>query len=306
MDLFEFLRVCGEELELDGVELVDLHLPSSEPEALREIKRRCVAHQLTLAGVAVSNDFGVRERRDGERLRVQQWCDVAAYLGAPIVRVFAGWMPPAEQPRSDGMIVGFVRRIMGPMRQDPRRTWSDVAETLRQCADYAGDRGVTIALQNTRSDGIVGSALQLAQLVRDVGSPWLKVCLDPADLSEGAGIDLVLPQTVQAHARLRSVAADGADDRIAWPLLLRALHLGRYRGFLLLDYDGAEDPSTAIPRATVYLRGLLHLMARQRVLEEAAVADSGGVPEGMAHGVDGRPADRRADAESSLASSASR
>ena len=268
LDLLEFLRLCGDDLELDGVELVDLHFPTTDPAYLREVKRRCVDLHLTIAGLAVSNDFGSRGRRDAERQKVQQWCDVAAYVGAPVIRVFAGWLPPAEPPRDEGRIVGFIRRIVGPAKPDPRRMWSDVSETLRLCADYAGERGVTLALQNSRSDGIVGSPWQLAQLVRDVGSPWLRVCLDPADLADRTGIDGALPETVQAHARMREVAADGSDARIAWPLLLQTLKLGRYRGFLLLDYEGVEDPETAVPRAARYLRGLLHVLGRQQVLAE--------------------------------------
>lgn len=273
LDLLDFVRLAGDDLELDGVELVDLHFPSTEPDYLRRLKKACVDRHLTIAGLAVSNDFGSRARRDAERQKVQQWCDVAAYIGAPIIRVFAGWLPPAEPPRDEGRIIGFIRRIVGPARTDPRRTWSDVAETLRLCADYAGERGVTLALQNSRSDGIVGSPWQLAQLVRDVGSPWLRVCLDPADLADRTGIDAALPETVQAHARMRDVAPDGADARIAWPLLLQTLKLGRYRGFLLLDYEGVEDPETAVPRAARYLRGLLYVLGRQQVLSET-IAES--------------------------------
>jgi sugar phosphate isomerase/epimerase len=274
MDLQGFLRVCGDDLEVDGVELVDLHFDSTEPQDLRAIKKRCVDLHLTLAGIAVSNDFGHRDQRDIERQKVQQWCDVAAYLGAPIVRVFAGWLPPAEPPRDDSRIIGFIKRIVGPSRPDPRRTWSDVAETLRLCADYAGERGVTLALQNSRADGIVGSPAQIAQLVRDVGSPWLRVCLDPADFADRTGIDAALPVTVQAHARMREVADDGADTRIAWPFLLQTLRLGRYRGFILLDYEGIEEPEAAVPRASRYLRGLLHIMGRQGVLAEAGASSN--------------------------------
>jgi sugar phosphate isomerase/epimerase len=286
MDLPEFLRTCAEDLDVDGVELVDLHFPTTDPAYLRHIKKQCVDEHLTLAGLAVSNDFGSRGRRDIERRKVQQWCDVAAYIGAPIIRVFAGWLPPAEAPHDDGRIVGFIRRLVGPARLDTRRMWSDVAETLRLCADYAGERGVTLALQNNRSDGIVGSPYQLAQLVRDVGSPWLRVCLDPADLADRTGIDAALPLTVQAHARMRDVADDGSDQRIAWPLLLQALQLGRYRGFLLLDYDGVEDPETAVPRAARHLRGLLHLLGRQRVIAEHAHMDRTEIPAQFSNGVD--------------------
>jgi sugar phosphate isomerase/epimerase len=154
---------------------------------------------------------------------------------------------------------------------------------LRQCADYAGERGVTLALQNSRGDGIVGSPSQLAQLVRDVGSPWLKVCLDPADLADRTGIDSALPVTVQAHARMREVGDDGSDQRIAWPLLLQTLKLGRYRGFLLLDYEGIEDPHTAVPRAARHLRGLIHVLGRQQVLRESNPADEGVMHTSFSH-----------------------
>lgn len=270
MDLLEWVRCCAEELELDGVELVDLHFPTTDPVYLRDLKKLCTDLQLTISGVAVSNDFGPDERRAGETTRVQQWCDIAAYLGAPVVRVFAGWMPPGRTQQETGVIAGVLRRIFGRPQTNQRRLWSDVTWALRQCADYAAERGVVLALQNNRVDGLVGTPMQLAQCVHDVGSPWLRVCLDPADMLDLAGIDESLARVVQVHARLRNVSEDGGDARIHWPELLRTLKLAHYRGFVHLDYDGFEDPETAVPRAARYMRGLLHAHARQHLLEPPA------------------------------------
>jgi sugar phosphate isomerase/epimerase len=270
IDQMEWLRLCAEEMELDGVELVDLHFPTSDPAYLRDLKKRCTDLQLTIAGLAVSNDFGADDRRPTETQKVKQWCDVAAYLGAPIVRVFAGWVPPVQHAETPpGRIVGAFRRIFGAPRIDQRRLWSDVTYALRTATDYAADRGVTLALQNSRSEGIVGAADQIAQCVRDVGSPWLRVCLDPADLVDPGRFDAAVAHVVQVHARMRNVGDDGSDAAIHWPGLLQNLKLAHYRGFLLLDYEGGEDPTTAVPRASRYLRGLLHLLDRQRLLQQA-------------------------------------
>jgi sugar phosphate isomerase/epimerase len=278
IDQREWLRLCAEEMELDGVELVDLHFPTTDPVYLRDLKKLCVDLHLTIGGIAVSNDFGPEDRRALEVSKVRQWCDVAAYLGAPIVRVFAGWVPPVRAEQNQGRILGLVRRVLGQPKLDERRLWSDVTWSLRQCADYAAERGVVVALQNNRSDGIVGTPSQLAQCVHDIGSPWLRICLDPADLANTAGIDVSLSQVVQVHARMRDVGDDGSDRGIHWPELLRLLRLGRYRGFLLLDYEGVEAPQTAVPRAARYLRGLLHLIERQQLLSETVPA----APEGEA------------------------
>ena len=274
MDLLEWVRHCADDLELDGIELVDLHFPTTDPVYLRDLKKLCTDLQLTISGVAVSNDFGPDDRRSSETTRVQQWCDIAAYLGAPVVRVFAGWMPPGGTKAEPGVIVGVLRRIFGQRQTNQRRLWSDVTWSLRQCADYAAERGVVLALQNNRTDGLVGTPMQLAQCVHDVGSPWLRVCLDPADMLDLAGIDESLARVVQVHARLRDVGDDGADARIHWPELLRTLRLAHYRGFIHLDYEGVEAPETAVPRAVRNMRGLLYLLARQQLLRPPADDDS--------------------------------
>ena len=274
IDLREWLRTCADDMELDGVEFLDLHFPTTDPVFLRDLKKMCVDQHLTIAGIAVSNDFGPDDRRQLETARVRQWCDVAAYLGAPVVRVFAGWLPRAHEPADEGRIIGLFRKVLGPKPPDRRRMWSDVAWALRQCADYAAERGVVLALQNNQTDGIVGTPQQLAQCVRDVGSPWLRVCLDPADLITRATLDEAMPRVVQVHAKLREVRPDGSDAAAHWPEMMRALKLGHYRGYVLMDYEGIEDPESAVPRASRYLRGVLHLLQRQELLAEATSDDS--------------------------------
>ncbi len=264
--LREWVRVCGEELELDGVELLDEHFPTTDPQYLRDLKRLCVEQHLTIAGIALSNDFGPDDRRQSEVARVRHWCDVAQELGAPVVRIFAGWLPAQAAGPEPGRVVGFLRRVFGQKPPNRRRLWSDVTWALRQCTEYAAERGIVLAIQNNRTDGIVGSAHELTQCVTDVGSPWLRVCLDPADLADRMGVEDALPRTVQVHARLSEIREDGSDAGIHWPEIARTLKQGHYRGFLLLDYDGVEAPGDAVPRAVRYMRGVLHLIDRQHLL----------------------------------------
>lgn len=278
IDLLHWLRICAEDMEVDGVELVDLHFPTTDPVYLRDVKKLCTDLQLTIAGVALTNDFGPDERRRLEIQKVRQWCDVAAYLGAPVTRVFAGWVPRPQAEENPGRVIGFLRKVLGQPQVDQRRLWSDVTFALRQCADAAAERGVTLGLQNNRSDGIVATAQQLSQCVRDVGTPWLRICLDPADLVDRSGLDRALDQVVQVHARMRDVQDDGSDARIVWPALLQLLQAHRYRGFVLLDYEGIEEPETAVPRAANYLRGVMHLLQRQRMLQEASEDAADGRP----------------------------
>ena len=102
----------------------------------------------------MNNDFGAEDRRAQEMASVRQWCEIAAFLGAPMVRVFAGRAqasgpPPEVDP---GRIVGTFRKVFGTAQPNARRAWSDAAYALRACADYGEERGVVLALQNARDN----------------------------------------------------------------------------------------------------------------------------------------------------------
>ena len=70
----DWVRLCAEELEVDGVELDDMHFTSTDRAYLRELKKQCTDLQLTIAGIAINNDFGSEDRRAQEMAAVRQWC----------------------------------------------------------------------------------------------------------------------------------------------------------------------------------------------------------------------------------------
>ncbi len=255
IDQREWVRICAEQLEVDGVELVDVHFPTTDRNYLRELKRQCVDLGLTIAGLAVTNDFGPDDRRAQEIEKVRQWTDVATFIGAPIVRVFSGTpavSPPLVPEAEEGRIVGAFRKVFGPTQPNVRRTWSDAAYALRQCADYAGEHVVVLALQNAPR-AMVSTQAELTQCLHDVGSPWLRVSLDPSLLP--GRVESPLPGVVQVRARVTDVREDGADPTTPWRHLLHELSLVNFRGFVLADYQGTDEPETAVPRLVRYLRG---------------------------------------------------
>ena len=59
--------------------------------------------------------------------------------------------------------------------------WTDCVTTMRYLADHAERRDVTLAFE-PETVNVVGSAEKAARLIDEVGSPRLRVCLDPANL----------------------------------------------------------------------------------------------------------------------------
>jgi sugar phosphate isomerase/epimerase len=281
MDLREWLRECAEEMEVDGVEIAYEHAVVADPAYLREIKRICVDRQLTICAVSVENDFGRDDERTLEIEKVRRACDVAAVLGAPLVTVLGSSLPANRNAREQGRIVGLLRKVFGDRQPNARALWSEMTFALRQCADHAGERGVAVALQNSQSRGLASDLWQLERCLHDAGASWLRVSLDPAELADRRGIDRLLERTVHVRARLRDIADDGSDRAVRWPEVVRALQLGRYRGYLTIDYGGA-DPEVAVPRAARYLRGVMQLLGRQQLLTPPVAASPNGHGEAAA------------------------
>jgi sugar phosphate isomerase/epimerase len=265
IDLRGWLRICADELEVDGVALAAAHFPTTDALYLRDIKKLCIDLHLTVAGLELETELASPASRPGEIERVRAWCDVAAYIGAPIVTLTAGRLLRQQQAADTGRIVGLFRRVFGQPPPNVRRAWSDMAWALRQCADHAGGRGVVVAVRNQRG-ALVDAPHQLWQCVRDVGSPWLRACPDPAAMRDRMALDLPLQYAVQVTASLDDVGTDGSDASTHWPEILRLLRAARYRGFLMIDYRGAEPAETAVPRGARFMRGLQHLLARQQML----------------------------------------
>src|SRR5262249_55367560 len=92
MDDLKFIDLCST-LELDGVDFNMSSLASLEKDHLKKVKKACLERGLAIACVGVSNDFGKPpEEQDAVDKQVRQGIDTAQFLGAPVVRLFAGYV----------------------------------------------------------------------------------------------------------------------------------------------------------------------------------------------------------------------
>jgi hypothetical protein len=198
----EWLDLCANELEADGIVFDSAHFPREDDEYLAQVKKCSVDLGLTIAAVAAD---GVLES-DGAR-----WLDVAATLGAPLLI--------AHAPSTSG---------------DPA-AWGRFTEALQARAKDAKRVNVTLALRNAPGTLCV-DVTDLARATKDVDSAWVRYALDARSLGELRA----LARTVIAVHTIGDVdrfATDGDEDAAT---LVRGL--ARFRGFIVLDAATAQTP----------------------------------------------------------------
>jgi sugar phosphate isomerase/epimerase len=94
------------------------------------------------------------------------------------------------------------------------------------------------------------------KLVRDVKSPWFGVNLDTGNF-QGDDVygDLArfAPYAINVQVKV-SIVQRGKRQRTDFSRLARILRDGGYRGYVVLEFEEAEEPTSACPRYLDELR----------------------------------------------------
>jgi sugar phosphate isomerase/epimerase len=183
---FDELCKFAKQYNFEGIEL-DNKRPLGNPMDLDSRKRDEMHNSLAKYGleipcVAANNDFSspIPEHRECQLLMVRETAKLAKDMGAKIVRLFAAW---PGVPIHEG--IGTYDFVHGDdfytfLRQYPYATWIErydfVKECLKESAKIGEEYGVVMALQN--HSPLIRTWRDTYDLVKEVNSPNLKVCLD--------------------------------------------------------------------------------------------------------------------------------
>jgi sugar phosphate isomerase/epimerase len=254
MDDLKFIDLCSM-LELDGVDFNRSSLRSLEKDHLKKIKKACLERGLTIACLGVSNDFG-KPPQDQEAVQkqIREGIDTAQFLGAPVVRLFAGSVRAG---------------------QDREAVWKRAVEGLQKAAAYGEKAGVVVGLQNHNHNNITSSGEDVVRLLKEVNHPWCVHILDTGQYlgSRGAGgaqpedarkhdvyqsIEKTAPLAVFVRAKLYRLRS-GKEEWLDYDRIFQILRRVKYKGFICLVYEGWADLDSmhAVPKGVQLLRSYL-------------------------------------------------
>jgi sugar phosphate isomerase/epimerase len=247
MSLFDLLDFCAKH-NFDAVDPTGYFFPGypeAPPDAfVHEFKRRAFQLGLDISGTGVKNDFAEpdKQKRAADLQRVRTWVAVAAKLGAPVLRVFAGPVPAGYENKWDE-----VARWM--------------AEDLRTCAEYGQAHGVLVGVQN--HGDMLKTAEQAIQIVKLVDSDWFGVVVDTGFFLTAdpyADIRQVIPYAVNWQVK-ESPFGKASPIRTDLKRLIRIIREGGYRGYLPIETLAAPgrpyDPHARVPAFLAELREAL-------------------------------------------------
>ena len=240
MDLFGFVDLAAD-LGLDAVELTSYYFPENvSSEYLNRLKTHAFLLGLDVSGTAVMNDFCLPAGAlaDKEVNHVRTWIGRAAELDAPMIRVMSGnWLQGTPDEELERRVIQRIESLL----------------------PYAAEKGVMLALEN-HGGGVTVTGDQLLRLVRAVKGPNFGVNLDtgnfhgPDPYTEIAqAAPYAVNVQVKTEIRRRGQSKEAAD----LARVITILRDSKYSGYVVLEYNAAEDAKTAVPRYVKTLRSLI-------------------------------------------------
>ena len=228
-NLLEFSANSG----FDAVDLTGYYFPGypavPSDEYLYNLKRKAFVLGLDISGTGVRNDFTDPDesKRKADIKLVKNWIEVAAKIGAPVIRIFAG----VQNPK------GF--------------TWDQVTEwmvkDIRECVEYGKKFGVIVGIQN--HNDFIKTADQAKTIVKKINSEWFGIILDIGSYRSGDPYKQIAqsaPYAVNWQIK-ENMYENNVEVKTDLVKVFGIIKSSPYRGYLPIETLGAGDPKVKVP-----------------------------------------------------------
>ena len=241
---------------LDGIDIHTRAFASTDPDYLRDIRMQALKRGIALSYIGISNNFGKpQDELADEVAMVKGWVDIAAFMGIPLVRIFAAW-------------------VRG--KDTTEQVWARMMPCLKEVASYGQEKGVVIGLHNHNHGCVTATSKEVLRILDEVDNPYFSHILDCGQYigSPGASgangvedpsldfygsIEETAPLAVHVRAKIYRIQT-GEEAWIDYPRIFRILRGVGYNGWMSIVYEGqaVEEEATAVPKAVKYIRRLMN------------------------------------------------
>ena len=249
---FEGIFDTCADLGIDGVELLGVHVQDGVD--LHRLKATAARYGIAFVSVSANHNFVQPDpaKRTAEIDTVAGWVDAAHEVGAPFVRAFGGrwntrqWHDFMEHRGEEPPLPGHT--------EDEGYAWS--VEAFKIAGYYAGRKGIALAVENHW--GLTGTAEGVLRILRETGSPWLRVALDTGNFPYVADpyqeMARLAPHAAMVHAKTYFGGGLHYSFDTDFKRVGRILADAGFRGYVSIEHEGKALPAEAIRRSVDLLR----------------------------------------------------
>ena len=241
------------EMGFDGIEFLLVQMQSEENSYLQKLKRQAFHAGLDLMGFSTHQGFVYpeKEKRQAEVEKTIHQIELAYQLGIPTMRLNTGrWGTIASF--DDLMANKGIEPVLEGYTEEDGFKW--VIDAIEQCIPTAEKCGVTIGLENHW--GLGRTSEGVLRIVNAIDSPWLRVTADTGNFLERQyeQLEMLAPMTSLIQAKTYFGGGKWYTLDIDYQRVAEIFRKVNYRGYISIEFEGNEDPMTAVPKSLELLR----------------------------------------------------
>jgi L-ribulose-5-phosphate 3-epimerase len=241
------------EMGFDAMEVLEVQMHTKDAAYLRKLKRQALTSGIILSGLSTHQSFcfpKAEERQKNIDITIAS-VELAYKLGIPTVRINTGRWGTSKDFDDLMKHRGIETPIKGYTDED---AFPWVIESIEKCLPTAEKCGIVLGLENHW--GLARLPEGLLRIVNTVKSPWLGVTLDTGNFLEEPyeKFEKVIPYATYSHAKTYYGGGEWYTLDLDYDRIAAIYRKANYRGFISLEFEGKEDPMTAVPKSLAMLR----------------------------------------------------
>ncbi len=241
------------QMGFDGIEFLLVQMQSEENSYLQKLKRQAFHAGLDIMGFSTHQGFVYpdKEKRQSEIDKTIHQIELAYQLGIPVMRLNTGrWGTSGSF--DELMANKGIEPVLEGYTDDEGFKW--VIDAIEQCIPTAEKCGVVLGLENHW--GLGRTAEGVLRIVNAVDSPWLQVTSDTGNFLERQyeQLEMMAPQTFLVQAKTYFGGGKWYTLDIDYNRVAEIFREVDYRGYVSVEFEGNEDPMTAVPKSLEMIR----------------------------------------------------
>lgn len=219
-------------LGFEGVDITGYYFKgypeAPSDELIYHVKRKVFGSGMEISGTGVRNDFTIADKakRQAEVDLVKRWVEVAAKLGAPVLRIFAGTQ------KNEGIA------------EEQITEW--ILRDIEACVDFGKQHGVVIGLQN--HNDFIKTASQINRIVEAINSEWFGIIVDTGSYrmkDPYKEIEDSVKYAVNWQLK-EKIFLNGSEVETDVRRVIDIIRASNYHGYVPIETLGEGDPKVKI------------------------------------------------------------
>jgi L-ribulose-5-phosphate 3-epimerase len=236
-----------------GIDILHRQMEAEDNAYLQKLKRHAFLNGIALTCLSIHQSFVSPDKEflKKEIEHTKKCIVMAARMGIPCLRLNSGRWNTIKS-FDELMKNRGVEPILTGYTEDDGFKWC--IDSIQQCVPVARENGVLMALENHW--GLCSTPEGQLRIRNAVDSPWLGIMMDTGNFLEDPydKLEMIAPKTNFVQAKTYYGGGEWYSLDLDYKRIMNILKKVNYQGYISLEFEGKEDPFTAVPKSIAMLR----------------------------------------------------